>query len=164
MGCHVLRVKGPSLGLAGREQRQAAPTCMHALLRLHTSHTAHAVLEACSSSVAPASTGGLTSIRAAEWETCTYQHVCLHTLQGGSAPGSPGLSLPCWGWSGPLAMPKAPSMRHPSPRSSPNLSAGQGSPNHAVPLCRTGYATPIRSPGKPSLAGSSGSAWPDLPA
>lgn len=64
------------------------------------------------------------SIWAAEWEACMYLHVCLNSLQGSSAPGSPGLSLPCWGWSGPLAMPKAPSMRHPSLRSSPNLSGG----------------------------------------
>lgn len=44
---------------------------------------------------------------------------------------------------------------------------GRAAPNHlqgsAVPLNRTGYATSC-SPGKPSLAGSSGSAQPDLPA
>lgn len=104
-------------------------------------------------------------IWAAGWEACMYVHVCLHSLQGASAPGSPGLSLPCWCCSGPLAMPKAPSIRHPSLRSSPNPSAGcEGSPRHTVPLCRTGYAILSNSPGKPSLAGSSGSACPDLPA
>lgn len=138
-----MRVKGLSLGTAGREQRQAAPTCGC----LHTSR--HSSPEP-RSSHAPVSTQGPVCVAAAGREApciceCVYTAQCFRLLQALSA---------MLGCCGPLAMPKTSSLRLPLLEEEPQT------------ICRVllSHCPTSCSPGKPSLAGSSGSAQPDLPA
>lgn len=160
-GAGTRELKGPSLGTAGRERRQAAPVHMHALVCLHASRRA------------PARSSGA--------EVCTLGHSSKHTRTrmcgwvAGAYLCTFTQPTTAWGSRHPQALchvgagldhwpcPKHPPSDHPSLRSSP-LQGSEGTPRPAVPLRRTGYATPNHSPGNPSLAGSSGSARPDVPA
>lgn len=130
----------------------------------------HAVLEAHSSGAEICTFSRSSKHRRSHmcgWAACTYLCSCLHSLQRTGAPGPPRLSLPCGAglvWT----VCHAQSILHwtiPLRGAAPTpLQGSEGTPRPAVPLRRTGYATPGCSPGKPSLVGSSGSAQPDLPA
>lgn len=91
------KLKGPSLGTAGRERRQAAPMHMCALVFTHiqtsTLYQRHTpVGQRFARSVAPASTQGLACAAGQRARTSA----CVYTAYNGPvlAPGSPRLSLP----------------------------------------------------------------------
>lgn len=145
MGCWGMRVKALSLGTAGREQRQAAPTCGCLHISRHSApepRSSHALGIARSSEHTRTCVCGCCRMGSTT-HLCVYTAQCFRLLQALSA------MLSCCG---PLAMPKTSSLRLPLLEEQPQTTC-RALLSHCPTSC---------SPGKPSLAGSSGSAQPDL--